>query len=145
MPDIQVKKALNRRDQKPAPLTGNTMTRDPKKFIEHQTPMRNTKTRRVLLNSITPKTNAKTPHRVPKKQLTPLKHRVNDSALPNRSSLERSRGSRSRSNSQNRGSLWIPGGHANSMGRNKLASLGKQINLEYKLHQDPATGASALF
>ena len=27
---------------------------------------------------------------------------------------------------------WIPGGHPNSMGRNKLASVGKQINLQYQ-------------
>ena len=27
---------------------------------------------------------------------------------------------------------WIPGGHPNSIGRNKLASLGKPLNLEYQ-------------
>ena len=26
---------------------------------------------------------------------------------------------------------WIPGGHPNSLGRNKLASVGKQVNLMY--------------
>jgi len=29
------------------------------------------------------------------------------------------------------GSIWLPGGHANSVGRNKLTSIGKAINLPY--------------
>lgn len=38
--------------------------------------------------------------------------------------------SKSQIMSQNK--LWIPSGHSNSMGRNKLASLGKAIYVDYQ-------------
>jgi hypothetical protein len=118
-----------------------------RKHLDNPTPVRNTKTRRVLLQSITPKVGPnKTPARVHKKNhLTPIKSKkVNQSLRADRLSKDRSN-SRSPNGSNNNGVLWIPGGHANSMGRNKLASLGKQIYLEYKNNLDSAIGASSLF
>ena len=37
---------------------------------------------------------------------------------------------------------WIPGGHPNSVGRNKLASIGKKINLQYHDSTQLAPNAS---
>jgi hypothetical protein len=118
MPEIKLKRA-NKRDQIPS-----IKVKKKKKSVQNKTPMRNSHSRKQLLQFTTTdaRPRPKRPHKP--RNLTPLKADIRTSQSKERES--------SLNKSNNASKLWIPSGHYNSMGRNKLASLGKQIYIDYQ-------------
>lgn len=115
LPALIVKRG-QQRDQKPH------LKSKRKKSMRGKTPMRNSKSRKDILHFVTHATAESRPRqRYQPKQLTPLKHKPSPSKDDEMS----------KSQLMLKNKLWIPSGHSNSMGRNKLASLGKAIFVDY--------------
>ena len=130
--------SLQRRDETPPKFTRKRGS------IENTTKShRNSKARNAMLKQLDqPKVKDKPTSTAVKKVPKVPTYRMPDrtASVPPRAptlGVDSSRGSLSPIRKNNalkpliNNKTWIPGGHANSMGRNKLASVGKQINLMY--------------
>lgn len=135
-----------------------------KRSIDHPSRHRNSRSRKDLLQQKIPAPrlplrqpiyhNTLHPDQQPRRQYG-MPDSTRNLALPQtkviRTSALSARGRGSKSLSRSRSNkpsiqqrVWIPGGHPNSIGRNKIASIGRPLHLDYQRSVERAQGSSAM-